>query len=234
MAALSGGLMAGSESVLDGLRGLILGGHYAAGSRLGEVELAETLGVSRTPIREALRLLASEGLVELTPNKGARVMAWTTAELEEVFALRAQVEGLAARRAAERVGPAELDQLERLAVAHAEATAAGPDWDLDRVYELNSQFHAGVVRAAAGGTSLTSVVGSLVHSAVLHRTLHTFDEVAMERSSRHHLEIVAALRNRDPDWAECVMRSHLLAARAALLGPRPVLVPATTESGGAR
>jgi DNA-binding GntR family transcriptional regulator len=211
----------GSESVVNAVRGLILRGHYGAGSRLGEVELAATLGVSRTPVREALRLLAAEGLVEVTPNKGARVMAWTDAELEEVFVMRAQVEGLAARRAAERVTDADLDELERLAVEHAEATAARGDRDLERVYELNGRFHAGVVRAAAVGSSLTAVVGSLVHSVVLHRTLHTFDDVAMDRSSRHHLEIVAAMRNRDPEWAECVMRSHLLAARAALLGPRP-------------
>ncbi len=77
------------------------------------------------------------------------------------------------------------------------------------------------MQAASGGASLSSVVNSLVHSVVLHRTLHTFDDAAMERSSRHHLEIVTAMRNRDPEWAECVMRSHLLAARAELLGPRP-------------
>lgn len=214
-----------SESVVNAVRGLILRGQYGTGSRLGEVELAATLGVSRTPVREALRLLAAEGLVELTPNKGARVMAWTDAELEEVFAMRAQVEGLAARRAAERVTDADLDELERLAVEHAEATAARGDRDLERVYELNGRFHAGVVRAAAVGSSLSAVVGSLVHSVVLHRTLHTFDDVAMDRSSRHHLEIAAAMRNRDPEWAECVMRSHLLAARAALLGPRPHRLP---------
>jgi DNA-binding GntR family transcriptional regulator len=213
-----------SESVVDRVRGLILGGTYATGDRLGEVELAAALGVSRTPIREALRLLASEGLVELTPNKGARVVTWSAAELEEIFALRAQVEGLAARRAAERVTAAELDELEKLAVEHAAATATGPARDLDRVYELNSRFHAGVVQAAGGGASLTGVVGSLVHSVVLYRTLHTFGDEAMERSSRHHLEIVAALSNRDPEWAECVMRSHLLAARAELLGPRPAAV----------
>lgn len=218
--------MSGTDLVVDRVRGLILGGTYAAGDRLGEVELAATLGVSRTPIREALRLLASEGLVELTPNKGARVVAWSATELDEIFALRAQVEGLAARRAAERVTPEELEELERLAVEHGRATAVGPARDLDRVYELNSLFHAGVVRAAGGGASLTGVVGSLVHSVVLYRTLHTFGDVAMERSSRHHLEIVSALRNRDPEWAECVMRGHLLAARAELLGPRPHPAPA--------
>ncbi len=215
-----------TESVVDGVRRLILSGQYASGDRLGEVELAATLGVSRTPVREALRLLAAEGLVEITPNKGARVIAWSPAELEEIFVLRAQVEGLAARRAAERITAEALDELEELALAHAEATAVRGDRDLDRIYELNGLYHAGVVQAAGGGASLTGVVSSLVHSVVLHRTLHTFDDVAMERSSRHHIEIVTAMRNRDPEWAECVMRSHLLAARAALLGPRPHPGPA--------
>lgn len=210
-----------TESVVDGVRRLVLSGHYASGDRLGEVELAATLGVSRTPVREALRLLTAQGLVEITPNKGARVVAWSLAELEEIFALRAQVEGLAARRATERVTPEELDELERLAVEHATATGAGPGCDVEQVYELNALFHGRIVQAAGGGTSLTSVVSSLVHSVVLHRTLHTFDDMAMKRSSRHHIEIVAAMRNRDPEWAECVMRGHLLAARAALLGPRP-------------
>jgi len=222
------------EPVVDSLRRLILQGHYAAGARLGEVELAATLGVSRTPVREALRVLAAEGLVDLTPNKGARVMAWTDAELEEVFVLRARVEGLAARRATERIAPADLDELERLAVAHAEATAVPRERrDLDRIYDLNGRFHAEIVRAAAVGSSLAAVVSSLVHSIVLHRTLHTFDDVAMERSSRHHLEIVAAMRARDPEWAECVMRSHLLAARAAMLGPRPHRSPAPSPDADA-
>lgn len=209
------------DSAVAAVRELILSGTYAPGSRLGEAELATTLGVSRTPVREALRHLAAEGLVELVPNKGARVIAWTPAELDQVFELRAQVEGFAARQAAQRIGAEALAELERLATEHAQATRVGHSRDLQRVYELNAAFHAGVVEAA-GGTSLQGVIGSLVHTVVLHRTLHTFDDAAMERSSRHHLELVDALRARDPDWAESVMRSHLLAARAELLGPRPL------------
>jgi DNA-binding GntR family transcriptional regulator len=219
------------ESVTSGVRELILGGQYAPGARLGEAELAGALGVSRTPVREALRHLSAEGLVELVPNKGARVAAWTPEELEQVFGLRAQVEGFAARQAAERATDDELDALAELAAEHARATAAGPDRDLGRVYELNSAFHAGVA-AAAGGSTLRGVLGSLVHAVVLHRTLHTFDDAAMERSSHHHVELVVAMRARDPEWAESVMRSHLLSARAALLGPRrPVRRPDDPATG---
>lgn len=208
------------DTAVNGVRSLILRGDYGPGARLGEMELAETLGVSRTPVREALRQLAAEGLIELVPNKGARVVKWTREELEQVFELRAQVEGFAARHAAPRADVAAIGHLSELAHEHARATSLGQR-DLQRIYDLNAAFHAGIA-SAAGGTSLRGVLGSLVHTAVLHRTLHTFDDAAMDRSSRHHLEIVEAIRARDGQWAESVMRSHLLAARAELLGPRPV------------
>jgi DNA-binding GntR family transcriptional regulator len=216
-----------NDSAVDGVRGLILRGEYAPGARLGEMELADALGVSRTPVREALRQLAAEGLVELVPNKGARVVAWTADELEQVFELRAQIEGLAAHQAAQRATDEQIERLAGLAGAHAEATAAR-DRDLERVYELNAAFHGGIA-AAAGGATLQGVLGGLVHTVVLHRTLHTFDDAAMERSSRHHLEIVEAIRARDGLWAESVMRSHLLAARAELLGPRRIVPPPSEE-----
>jgi DNA-binding GntR family transcriptional regulator len=216
-----------NDSAVDGVRGLILRGEYAPGARLGEVELADALGVSRTPVREALRQLAAEGLVELVPNKGARVVAWTADELEQVFELRAQVEGFAAHQAALHATDDDVDRLAELAAAHAAATRAR-DRDLERVYELNGAFHSRLA-ATAGGASLQGVLGSLVHTVVLHRTLHTFDDAAMERSSRHHLEIVEAIRARDGLWAESVMRSHLLAARAELLGPRRIVPPPSEE-----
>ena len=216
-----------NDSAVDGVRGLILRGEYAPGARLGEVELAEALGVSRTPVREALRQLAAEGLVELVPNKGARVIAWTPGELEQVFDLRAQVEGFAAHQAALRATDDDIARLAELAEAHARATASR-DRDLELVYELNGAFH-GLIAATAGGASLRGVLGGLVHTVVLHRTLHTFDDAAMERSSRHHLEIVDAVRARDGLWAQSVMRAHLLAARAELLGPRRPVSPRPEE-----
>lgn len=208
-----------STETLDAVRDLILNGQYRPGARLAESDLAEAVGVSRTPVREALRHLAAEGLVEITHNKGARVVAWTDAELEQVFDLRAEVEGLAARLAAQRATDDQLDALETVARQHLKATEVGEHRDLDLVYRLNSEFHAGVV-VSVGGSSFPAVLGSLVHTPILVRTLHKFDEAAMLRSAHHHLELVAAMRARDPLWAESVMRSHLLSARASLLGPR--------------
>ena len=211
-----------TERVIEALRADILSGRHEPGRRLGEVELAAELGTSRTPVREALHRLAADGLVELTANRGARVVEHSAHDLDTVFVLRAHAEGVAARAAAQSAGAADIAELERLALAVAAAArpAHGSSPDLDRVYRHNRDFHD-LLLSLAGSQSLQGVVGALVHSTVLVRTYQAFDDGAMHRSVDHHLELVAAVRARDPDWAESVMRSHLYSARAALLGARP-------------
>jgi DNA-binding GntR family transcriptional regulator len=199
------------------LRSGILGGEYAPGERLGEVDLAEKLGLSRTPVREALRRLSAEGLVDITTNKGARVVEYPARDLDHIFQIRAHVEGLSARAAAESASLADIDRLDRIATTLKEHAEAGR---LDRVYHLNAEYHS-TLNNLAGSAVIPSTVSSLIHATVLLKTLHAFDDAAMRRSVNHHLEIVAALRARDPDWAEAVMHAHLLSARASLLGPRP-------------
>ena len=201
------------------LRDLILAGDLAPGDRLGEVELAESLGMSRTPVREALRRLSSQGLVDVESHKGARVTAWSERELDQVFVLRSHLEGLAAATAARRATDAQIEELDRIAHELARCALPPETQDLGRVTELNSAFHAGLL-AIADSSSLSTALSGLLHRTVLSRTQHSFDEAAMRRSAHHHLEIVAALRVRDPDWAESVMHSHLFSARASLLGPR--------------
>jgi DNA-binding GntR family transcriptional regulator len=210
-----------SDRAFHRLRADILSGRYQPGHRLGEVELAGELGTSRTPVREALHRLAADGLVELSANRGARVVAHTAADLDTVFVLRAHAEGVAARSVALTASPQDVAELGRLACAVAAAARPGGDAvaDLDAVYRFNREFHE-LLLTLAGSASLSSVVGGLVHSTVLMRTYRAFDEGAMHRSVEHHLELVAAVQSGDPDWAESVMRSHLFSARSALLGPR--------------
>jgi len=105
---------------------------------------------------------------------------------------------------------------ERVVAAAFIATSPG---NLDEVYRLNAEYHA-TLNGLAGSPVVSTTVGTLIHASVLQRTLHAFDDAAMRRSVNHHLEIVAALRARDGDWAEAVMHAHLLSARASLLGPR--------------
>ena len=209
--------VAAVDRAVETLRGRILAGQFAAGERLGEVELAGELGMSRTPIRQALLQLSAEGLVEVAPNRGAHVIARSDSELEYVFELRARLEGLAARKAATRATEEQLDLLDELARRISEHAVKR---DMDSITELNTRFHTALIDIADSATLAMSVSG-LVHASVMARTQNSFDEAALQRSVNHHIEIVAALRANDADWAESVMRSHLLSARASLLGPRP-------------
>ncbi|MET8049673.1 GntR family transcriptional regulator [Streptosporangium sp. NPDC005286] len=203
-------------STIDSLRGLILSGHYEPGDHLGEVELAEARGVSRTPIRDALRRLQAEGLVEITANKGARIVVYPRADLETIFELRARIEGLAVRQAVAVATEQDIAGLHELATTLAEHAGRR---DVEAVYRLNADFHQALVRLG-GSQVLAQSISSLVHSPVLLRTYGAFDSEAMRRSVNHHIEIVAAVRAGDPEWAEAVMRAHLFSARASLLGPR--------------
>lgn len=214
-----------AEETAAKLRTEILGGAFMPGERLGEVELASRFGVSRTPVREALRSLEAEGLVELQPGRGASVVDMTEQSLESVFEMRARVEGLAARNAATRLDAEALEELRRLATRISEiveASAATPDRaEIAEIYELNEQFHSGIV-AASGSPLMLRSFNEMIHTVVLMRTYQAFDPDALRRSAGHHLELVAAFGARDGDWAESVMRSHLFSARASLLGPRDV------------
>ncbi|MST33366.1 GntR family transcriptional regulator, partial [Acidimicrobiaceae bacterium USS-CC1] len=116
--------MSSVEVAYTALRDGIARGEHAAGSRLREEDLAATLGLSRTPVREALRRLQAEGLVEVEPRRGALVATWSADELDEIFELRALVEGYGARRAAARVADAQVGLLEELCEGMEEAVAA--------------------------------------------------------------------------------------------------------------
>jgi DNA-binding GntR family transcriptional regulator len=208
--------LAAVDRAIDAIRERVLVGEFAGGERLGEVELASELGMSRTPVRQALLRLAAEGLVEVAPNRGARVVARSSEELEYVFELRARLEGLAARQAAVRATTEQLDRLDEIANTLRTHSARR---EMSVVTELNSLFHATIIEIAASA-ALASSVSGLLYASVMARTQDSFDDAAAQRSANHHIEIVAALRMNDPDWAESVMHSHLLSARASLLGPR--------------
>jgi DNA-binding GntR family transcriptional regulator len=200
------------------LRADILGGARPAGSRLPEDTLAEELGVSRTPVREALQRLGTEGLVEHLPHRGARVSGWTTDDLQETFELRALLEGLGARRAAARATPEDVAGLRGLCTRMERAIAPGRPRDLDALTTHNSAFHAELLRVS-GSARLTGMVAGVVHVPLVMRTFHQYSDHALARSQHHHRELCDALAHGDGEWAESVMRSHVLAARTCLVHP---------------
>ncbi len=205
------------DRVYAELRQRILDGTYAQGARLGEADLADALGVSRTPVREALRRLGSEGLLSTLPNKGARVRTWTAGELGDITDLRALLEGHAAARAATRVTDADLglmgDLVRRMEAAASEGTAP----DIDLITELNGAFHGAII-AAADNSLLPELMRSLIHVPVVSRTFRLYSPGRMRVSMRQHRDVLDALTARDPAWAEAVMRVHILSTRAIMAG----------------
>ncbi|GAA0941709.1 GntR family transcriptional regulator [Actinocorallia libanotica] len=202
-----------ADTAYETVRQMILDGSAAPGDRLGESELAETLGLSRTPVREALQRLAADGLVEVLPHRGARVVAWTDTDLTEIFELRTLLEPYAAARAA-RVGldAAALTALRDLCAATEEAADRK---DMAEVARLNSRFHAALIDAS-GNSRLPGMLTSVMHAPLILGTFHRYDPATMARSMGHHREVVDAITARDPEWAASVMRSHLRAAAATL------------------
>ena len=198
------------------VRELILRGDFPPGTRLGEVELAERLGVSRTPVREALGRLAAEGLVEIVPNRGARVTSWTVAELEDVFDLRTALEPRLTALAVPRADAVAIDGLEELAAAMLAVGTPGPDQDLDALVPLNRTFH-GSLAALADQPAMAGALASAIHAPIVLRNFHTYDEASLLRSVAHHVEIVAAVRANDPAWAQAVMTAHIRNARAVMV-----------------
>jgi len=191
-------------------------GRWPAGSHLRETELADELRLSRTPVREALRRLASEQMVVFEPHLGARVPGWSPQDMEEIFALRVELEGYAAGQAARNATPEQIARLEQLARDMEDAAFGSDTPDYALVTEANDRFHRLIVEAS-GNRRLASMIASIIEIPLVVRTFARFDEQAMARSVRQHFELAQAISQRNPDWAIAVMRAHIHAGRQAML-----------------
>lgn len=192
------------------IREQILSGRREGGEWLREGELAESLGVSRTPVREALRRLTAEGLVRYERNRGVQVQVWSERDLDEIFSLRSVLEPWGCRLAAIG-GTVDLAALEDLACRMDEIAPGGRPSDVDKLTGLNNLFHRTILEAA-DNSRLTGVISSVIQVPLVWRTFSHYTPEALRRSLAHHHELVAALAARDPEWAESVMRSHVRAA----------------------
>lgn len=211
--------LSAAERAYAAIRGGILDGTLELGARLPEEDLAARAGVSRTPVREALRKLAAEGFVTFAPNRGAQVATWSDDDLEEIFGLRALLESHAAAQAATRIAAGDLAALDTLADRMEHAAAQATPGALDRVAELNNRFHRTILDAA-GSRRLHALLDTVIVLPLVHRTFHRYTTAALRRSMNHHRELLAAFAAGDGEWAATVMRTHVLAARAVLLGGR--------------
>ena len=196
-----------SDRAYHQIRGLILAGELAPGTALGEEALAQRCGVSRTPVREAMRRLESELLVVRSDSQRTFVADWSMDDVADAFELRAIAESLAARRAAERMTPEILEKLRKCSGRIDIATGpANPD--VDGFLENNREFHA-LILEAAGSPRLASVLASLVEQPVVWRTAQTYGREELRRSHREHCELLSAFERQDGAWASDIMSAHI-------------------------
>lgn len=202
-----------AEHAYRRLRAGIVAGHFPFGARLGEVETSVALGVSRTPLRQALQRLSAEGLVDIVPHAGAQVANWTVHDVEEVYELRICLEPYGAARAASRIDRTALADLDAMCKREA---AAIEDSDFDAVRSLNAEFHLAVM-AAADNARLMEMTRPLIAVQRMLRTFRYYRADQMHEHRQAHRVLVEAFEAGNPDWAASAMRSHLIAAKERLL-----------------
>ncbi|KPF78092.1 hypothetical protein IP88_04875 [alpha proteobacterium AAP81b] len=180
-------------------------GRFVPGQRLVEADLCQEFGISRGPLRETIRRLAAEGLVEIQHNRGARIKRMSREELVHLYEVREVIEGLAARMAAERATPGERDEIAAVLAAMETAIAAR---DHLGYADLNIRFHALLVSAAHNPT-LEQIYQRLQTPTMRRQFRSLLETGAMLRSLEEHRVIIAAILAGDPLAAEAGMREHL-------------------------
>ncbi|TRW99493.1 GntR family transcriptional regulator [Paracoccus sp. M683] len=201
-----------ADDIYDRIRSLIASGTYLGGDVLPESELATRLGVSRTPVREAMRRLQAEGIIRREAHRRAVVVEIDPGELLHIFTARAALEPIAVGMAAQKIDPAFLAELCELHDRMDDAIhAAQPD---RRGYrELNAKFHR-AIWAQGGNSFFAELVNSVARKPVVSPTFNHWTVAELTRSNRQHGEIIDALTIGDAEWAEAAMRAHLLSSRA--------------------
>ena len=199
------------HEVYDHLKGEILSGKLPSGSRLGEIALAERLGVSRTPVREAVQRLAQDGLVEVSANRGAKVKTVSTADVEDVYAVREVLDGLAARLAATHRTP---EQLEVMQHALDRLERADPS-DFEMQIAADLEFH-GLIAEASGNLTLNTTLKNLSENVARVKLLSKHTNQSETTRTAHH-QLLSAISQRDATSAEHLARAHVLEFRALIL-----------------
>ncbi len=193
------------------IRTLVLGGVYPTGARLKEEELTASCGVSRTPVREALRRLASEGLLELTPRHGVKVIGVDSSDLREIYDLRAMIESHAAFRAATRITPTDIEELRLLADRMVAAVDSGPVGVRNSFMRDNTRYHR-IILDAADSPRLLKMASMVVELPLAILALLSSALDVREYAMNYHHELIEAFEQGEANWAAAVMKSHILSA----------------------
>ena len=195
------------------LRKLLVEGGIVPGAKLNERELSERLGVSRTPLREAIKQLAAEGLVDLVPNRGAVAVKLSEDDVRHTFEVLADLEGLSGELAAQRITDDELAELRAL---HYEMLACHARADLSGYYRLNAQIHSGIT-AAAKNPVLARTYRELNARVQALRFRSNQDRVKWSAAVKEHEQMIQALMARDGGALKAVLLDHLQHKRDSVL-----------------
>ena len=201
------------QEVAVRLRQRIVEGQLAPGAKLNERELAEALNVSRTPLREAIKMLAAEGLVELLPNRGAVVAQMSEQDVSDTFEVIAGLEGQSGELAAQRISETELAEIRAL---HFEMMAAWTRRDLPTYYRINAQIHT-LINAAARNPVLAQTWRNVNARLQALRFRSNFDEAKWKRAVKEHERMVELLAARDAAGLRALLIAHLMHKRDAVL-----------------
>lgn len=201
------------EIVFETIRNAILSGNLKPGERLMEVQMAESLGVSRTPVREAIRKLELEGLVIMLPRKGAFIADLSVKDLTEVMEIRASLEGLAAGLAAVRIDETELEDLEVKALRFHKAIESD---DVDALIHMDLDFHEAIFKASRN-ERLIQLNNNLREQVERFREIYHKKVNKSKETSKEHYEMVEAISRRDIDKAEKLARRHIENAEKSIL-----------------
>ena len=195
------------------IRNLIVHGELASGERINELGLSEALGVSRTPIREALKVLAAEGLVELLPNRGSRVTTPSTDEIVNLFAVIAALERLAVETVTLQ---ASTPALARLRALHDEMLRRYAEGDRDRYFELNHRIHETIIEMA-DNPQLSRTHADLMTRARRPRFVAITSDGRWDESVKEHELVMSAMELRDARFAGEILFRHVLKTGTAYI-----------------
>ena len=193
------------EEVVGRIRGMILVGELLGGQRVPEKRLCEQLAISRTPLREALKVLASENLLVLLPNRGARVAVLTAGDVDEMFPVMGTLEGLAGELACQRISDIEIDEVRAL---HYQMAAHHKRQELGEYFELNQRIH-GKIFEAAGNETLGGINATLAVRIRIARYQANLSHKRWNQAMAEHEEILEALSGRDGPRLARILKTHL-------------------------
>lgn len=202
-----------ADTAYEGILARIMSGELPPGAQVKEQWLADEMNVSRTPVREALRRLSAEGMLDLREKRSSVVRALDINDLSVMYDLREMAEAYIARAAAATVTDEQISELAELA---DRMDAAERKVRIDEIGGLNHEFHR-LIRESSGSTRLVTIGEMLLQVPLQRQMIRNIDRPSLRRNLGHHHEIIDAFRAHDGRWAESIMSAHVLSTKASMI-----------------